>query len=194
MTNCPTSNASSRIFNSCLSSMSMFNLSPKLITPIAKRSLPQAVRRNLCSRYPLSSSSIHPTTASTRSNFTTSTTFKMKEAIVAAGPKVQIQDSPIPKPGPSDVVIKVVVSGSNPKDWFVYTRADTISMQRPNTILYTGNDLAWGVPTTLEMILQEPYTLLVMMSSGFILEIGKPDIVTVLYFTNTTSVLLLSTR
>ena len=45
---------------------------------------------------------------------------KMKEAIVsadAAGPKVQIVDSPIPIPEPDQVVIKVVVSGSNPKDY-----------------------------------------------------------------------------
>ena len=35
------------------------------------------------------------------------------------GPKVQIVDSPIPKPGPDQLVIKVVVSGSNPKDWKV---------------------------------------------------------------------------
>lgn len=41
----------------------------------------------------------------------------MKEAIVAAGPKVQIIDSPIPKPGRGQVVTKVIFSGSNPKDW-----------------------------------------------------------------------------
>ncbi|KAI1849152.1 hypothetical protein JX266_005113 [Neoarthrinium moseri] len=41
----------------------------------------------------------------------------MKEAIVSKGPTVQIVDSPIPKPGPDDVVIKVVYAGSNPKDW-----------------------------------------------------------------------------
>jgi NADPH:quinone reductase-like Zn-dependent oxidoreductase len=41
----------------------------------------------------------------------------MKEAIVYAGPKVEIIDSPIPTPGPNQVVTKVVVSGSNPKDW-----------------------------------------------------------------------------
>lgn len=41
----------------------------------------------------------------------------MKEAVVAKGPKVHIVDSPIPQPGPGQVVIKVVVSGSNPKDW-----------------------------------------------------------------------------
>ncbi|OTB19147.1 hypothetical protein K445DRAFT_314019 [Daldinia sp. EC12] len=43
----------------------------------------------------------------------------MKEALVAPGPKVQIVDSPIPKPNADQVLIKVVVSGSNPKDWKV---------------------------------------------------------------------------
>lgn len=43
----------------------------------------------------------------------------MKEAIVAKGPKVTIKDSPIPEPQTDQVVIKVVVSGSNPKDWYV---------------------------------------------------------------------------
>ena len=40
----------------------------------------------------------------------------MKEAIVSAGPEVKIVDSDIPKPDADQVVIKVVVSGSNPKD------------------------------------------------------------------------------
>jgi NADPH:quinone reductase len=42
----------------------------------------------------------------------------MKEAIVAKGPKVEIIDSPIPKPDPNQVVTKVIFSGSNPKDWY----------------------------------------------------------------------------
>ena len=42
----------------------------------------------------------------------------MKEAIVHAGPKVEIIDSPIPEAGPDQVVTRVVVSGSNPKDWY----------------------------------------------------------------------------
>ncbi|KAI8629610.1 GroES-like protein [Xylariaceae sp. FL1651] len=41
----------------------------------------------------------------------------MKEAIVSKGPKVEIIDSPIPQPAANQVLIKVVVSGSNPKDW-----------------------------------------------------------------------------
>ena len=43
----------------------------------------------------------------------------MKEALVSKGPKIQIIDSAIPKPGPNQVVTKVVFSGSNPKDWKV---------------------------------------------------------------------------
>lgn len=46
-----------------------------------------------------------------------SSTTTMKEAIVSAGPKVKIIDSPIPHPGPHQVVTQVVFSGSNPKDW-----------------------------------------------------------------------------
>lgn len=34
-----------------------------------------------------------------------------------AGPKVRVEDVPIPKPNDDQVLIKVVVSGSNPKDW-----------------------------------------------------------------------------
>lgn len=41
----------------------------------------------------------------------------MKEAIVSKGPTVTIVDSPIPKPGPGQVVTKILFSGSNPKDW-----------------------------------------------------------------------------
>ncbi|KAL8998635.1 MAG: hypothetical protein Q9188_006061 [Gyalolechia gomerana] len=41
----------------------------------------------------------------------------MKEAIVQPDLEVNIVDSPIPVPKDDEVVIKVVVSGSNPKDW-----------------------------------------------------------------------------
>ncbi|KAF4414986.1 fusarubin cluster-oxidoreductase [Fusarium acutatum] len=41
----------------------------------------------------------------------------MKEAIVSRGPKVHIIDSPIPKAGPGQVVVKIEYAGSNPKDW-----------------------------------------------------------------------------
>ena len=42
---------------------------------------------------------------------------KMKEAIVHEDLSVNIVDSPIPQPEPDQLVIRVVVSGSNPKDW-----------------------------------------------------------------------------
>jgi len=45
----------------------------------------------------------------------------MKEAIVKQDLSVDIIDSPIPTPNDDQVVIKVVVSGSNPKDWCVDT-------------------------------------------------------------------------
>jgi NADPH2:quinone reductase len=41
----------------------------------------------------------------------------MKQAVVSIGPKVDIQDVPIPKPGLGEVLIKVIYAGSNPKDW-----------------------------------------------------------------------------
>jgi len=58
----------------------------------------------------------------------------MKEAIVHPGPKVTIVDSPIPEPGPDQLVIKVVVSGSNPKDWKIPDWLDESSN--------TGDDIA----------------------------------------------------
>ncbi|KAF4990517.1 hypothetical protein FGRMN_8417 [Fusarium graminum] len=41
----------------------------------------------------------------------------MKEAIVSRGPKVKIIGSPIPKPGPGQIMTKIKFAGSNPKDW-----------------------------------------------------------------------------
>ncbi|KAK6813837.1 hypothetical protein RU639_010233 [Aspergillus parasiticus] len=41
----------------------------------------------------------------------------MKEAIVRKDTSVEIVDSPIPEPGPGHVLIKVILAGSNPKDW-----------------------------------------------------------------------------
>ncbi|PGH27365.1 hypothetical protein AJ80_00843 [Polytolypa hystricis UAMH7299] len=43
----------------------------------------------------------------------------MKEVMNHAGPTAKIVDSPIPEPSDNQVLIKVVVAGSNPKDWKV---------------------------------------------------------------------------
>ncbi|KUI54740.1 Protein TOXD [Cytospora mali] len=58
----------------------------------------------------------------------------MKEAVVTKGPTVQIIDSPIPQPNDDQVVIKVIVSGSNPKDWKVPEWFDIVINQ--------GDDIA----------------------------------------------------
>lgn len=43
----------------------------------------------------------------------------MKEVLIHSGPRAQTVHVPIPTPNASQVVIQVVVSGSNPKDWKV---------------------------------------------------------------------------
>ena len=63
---------------------------------------------------------------------------KMKEVIVSKGPKCRIIDSPIPQPDDNQVTIKVIVSGSNPKDW---KRAEA------GGELNTGDDIAGVVHT-----------------------------------------------
>ncbi|USP76239.1 hypothetical protein yc1106_03513 [Curvularia clavata] len=59
----------------------------------------------------------------------------MKEAQVSKGPVVTIKDVEIPKPGPKQVLIKVVVSGSNPKDWKI---PEWLNKENYNT----GDDIA----------------------------------------------------
>ncbi|OBR04387.1 Alcohol dehydrogenase GroES-like domain-containing protein [Colletotrichum higginsianum IMI 349063] len=41
----------------------------------------------------------------------------MKEAIVNTDISVTVKDSPVPTPGPGELLVKVIVSGTNPKDW-----------------------------------------------------------------------------
>jgi len=43
----------------------------------------------------------------------------MKEVVVAKGPQARIINSAIPEPNDDQVLIRVIVSGSNPKDWKV---------------------------------------------------------------------------
>ncbi|KAI3390538.1 hypothetical protein diail_9268 [Diaporthe ilicicola] len=62
----------------------------------------------------------------------------MKEAIVDIGPAVKIIESPIPKPNDDQVVIKVAVSGSNPKDW-------KVPEWTPGKAINQGDDIAGTV-------------------------------------------------
>ncbi|OLN93236.1 Protein TOXD 5 [Colletotrichum chlorophyti] len=43
----------------------------------------------------------------------------MQEAVVHPDLTVKLHDTPIPEPGPGQLLVKVVVSGTNPKDWKV---------------------------------------------------------------------------
>ncbi|CAK7230788.1 hypothetical protein SEUCBS140593_007707 [Sporothrix eucalyptigena] len=52
----------------------------------------------------------------------------MKEVIVSKGLIAEIVDSPVPEPKAGEVLIKIVVTGTNPKDW-----------KRPEKQNYTGN-------------------------------------------------------
>jgi NADPH2:quinone reductase len=45
------------------------------------------------------------------------TTERMKEALVSPVLTIEIVDTPIPTPGPKEVLIKVICAGCNPKDW-----------------------------------------------------------------------------
>ena len=58
----------------------------------------------------------------------------MKEAIVSPGPTVKIINSPVPTAEQDQVVIKVIVSGSNPKDWK--------HGERSGSSLNSGDDIA----------------------------------------------------
>ncbi|KAL8734868.1 MAG: hypothetical protein Q9166_001220 [cf. Caloplaca sp. 2 TL-2023] len=56
----------------------------------------------------------------------------MQEVIVHEGPHIELIWSPIPKPGPDQVVIKVEVAGCNPKDYKTYWFPEPLNQ---------GNDL-----------------------------------------------------
>ena len=71
----------------------------------------------------------------------------MKEAITLLGPAVKIVDSPIPVPNDDEVLIKVIVSGSNPKDWkvpeFVASgKFDSDILREAKDGLNQGDDIA----------------------------------------------------
>ena len=70
----------------------------------------------------------------------------MKEAVVHGGPKVEIIDSPIPEPKAGQVIIKVEVSGSNPKDWKYPTwMPDAPALNQGDDIAGTVHSVGDGV-------------------------------------------------
>ncbi|GAB7350169.1 hypothetical protein MBLNU459_g0834t1 [Dothideomycetes sp. NU459] len=72
-------------------------------------------------------------------------TAPVREAIVGKGPKVKIVDSPVPKAGPGQVVIKVAYSGSNPKDWKRPEYMDKGEANQGDDIAGTVYELGEGV-------------------------------------------------
>jgi len=59
----------------------------------------------------------------------------MKEACIFPGPKVTIEDVDFPSlPSEDHLIIKVVVAGSNPKDWAIAERgwSTTLNVQISN--------------------------------------------------------------
>jgi NADPH:quinone reductase-like Zn-dependent oxidoreductase len=59
----------------------------------------------------------------------------MKEAIIDKTVAVTIRDVEIPTPQPGQVLIKVVVSGTNPKDW-------KVPKWQPDNVINQGDDIA----------------------------------------------------
>lgn len=59
----------------------------------------------------------------------------MKEAIIDKTIAVTIRDVEIPSPQPGQVLIKVVVSGINPKDW-------KLPKWQPDNVMNQGDDIA----------------------------------------------------
>lgn len=57
----------------------------------------------------------------------------MHEIIVHEGPRTEAVDSPIPKPGSNQIIIKVEVAGCNPKDYKTYWFPEPLNQ---------GNDVA----------------------------------------------------
>lgn len=62
----------------------------------------------------------------------------MKSVVNLPGPTVKIVDIPTPEPNDDQVLIKVVVSGSNPKDWKLPDMLATSDAQSVNQ----GDDIA----------------------------------------------------
>lgn len=68
----------------------------------------------------------------------------MKEAFVNPDLSVTIKDSPVPKPGPNQVLIKAVAYGTNPKDWkypYLNKKADNSGDDVAGTVEAVGDNV-----------------------------------------------------
>ena len=70
----------------------------------------------------------------------------MKEVFVYDGLETKVIDSSVPRPGPHQIVIKVEVSGSNPKDmmieWAKYVR---LPLNNGDDVAGTVHEVGEGV-------------------------------------------------
>jgi NADPH2:quinone reductase len=66
---------------------------------------------------------------------------QMQEAVVHAGPRVEIIISPIPKPGSGQLLIKTYFAASNPKDWKRPTLAGQTTMNQGDDVAGTVHGL-----------------------------------------------------
>ena len=107
-------------------------------------------KSNICTHLIVYTDQIHSTFENhIPLNFLVFTHFKMKEVINHSGPRVVMRDSPIPEPDDDHVLIKVIVSGLNPKGWKapelaqMYTEGPMYEMVKPiKDGLNQGDDIA----------------------------------------------------
>lgn len=72
----------------------------------------------------------------------------MREAVYDKDLQVEIRDVPRPSPGPSQILIRTVVSGTNPKDWKYpkyWTAPDTPASNHGDDVAGYVEDVGEGV-------------------------------------------------
>jgi NADPH2:quinone reductase len=68
----------------------------------------------------------------------------MQEAIVHPDGTVNTNDAPMPTPGPHEILVKVVIAGTNPKDWMfpqVLGKAHNSGDDLAGTVEAVGSDV-----------------------------------------------------
>lgn len=69
----------------------------------------------------------------------------MYDTLIHAGPVAEVIESPIPSPKPGQIIIKVVVSGSNPKDWKLPEWSDAPDINQGDDIAGIVHEVGAGV-------------------------------------------------